>query len=56
MVNMICAWYESWTLSVLHWYTSHPVLLASSVVGAAVLGVAIGVIGIIGAIRLSRTT
>lgn len=51
MLNTITMWYESWILGTLHWYTSHPIILATSLAVSAVLSLACAAIGIYYAVK-----
>lgn len=56
MLDSICVWYEAWILGTLHWYTSHLVILATSLTASAVLSIACAVIGIYYAVKWVNLT
>ena len=52
MLNRVNRWNDAMVTSVLCWYASHPVIMASSLSGLVAAYSAISIIGMYGAIRL----
>lgn len=52
MLNIVNRWNDAVVMSILSWYTHHPVIMATSPSGLVAAYSAIGIIGAYGAIRL----